>query len=595
MVEFTLAFKPTTKGFGAHDPSAAIFEDGELVYAIEEERLSRTKHAIDEFPHLAIRSCLDYCEIELSEVSEILLPYEPDLYRNLLKNRLRQIPATYLGASNSFSRVRSLYLVERTIETYVSARFDKLVPIVEQELRDQFGTPVPELETLEHHRCHAASAYYPAPFENGVIFTIDGRGEHDSTVVWNATNGDLERLRTYEFPNSLGHFYGAITEYLGYHSFNGEGKVMGLAPYGEENQAIRDTLLSVINMGVDYDVTELTQDGITAGVSRLEEMFDRPPKESGGEFTEWEKDLAFVAQDILEEIALDLIEHYCTEKDVKNVGLAGGVALNCKMNKRLMESTCVDNLFVQPVAHDGGLALGAGLLRSKCLTPMKTVYWGPEYATEEIRHELSNSKLESYRPDDLERTVAERIADGNLVGWFQGRMELGPRALGNRSILADPRTESSRDRVNEFVKHREEWRPFAPSIKEEAVDEYLENGCRAPFMIKTFDVKPEKVADMRAVVHPADDTTRPQTVTEEQNPHYYRLLDSFEDITGVPLVLNTSFNDHGEPIVNTPRQAIKDFFGMGLDTLVLNDVVVEKGGHAVATPASKQVEAPGEI
>ncbi len=350
-------------------------------------------------------------------------------------------------------------------------------------------------------------------------------------------------------------------------------------PYGEDNPGIERRLRRSIDTGVDYDVTPITgRWGTEHGVKALEDLFDRPRSTTTEEFDQFEKDLAHTAQKLLEESVTAIVDEYVDRIGTGNVGLAGGVALNCKLNKCVRESPAVDDVFVQPVAHDAGLALGGGWIdyRPDEVDPLTNVYWGPEYETDDVRELLETNKVDYAEPANLERRVAELLADGALVGWFQGRLELGPRALGNRSILADPRTETSRDRVNRFVKHREEWRPFAPSMVESAADEYLENAIASPYMIDTFDVAPEKRDELGAVLHPADDTTRPQTVREEQNPRYYRLLREFETVTGVPVLLNTSFNDHAEPIVTTPTGALKDFFGMGLDVLVLEDVVVTK-------------------
>jgi carbamoyltransferase len=375
----------------------------------------------------------------------------------------------------------------------------------------------------------------------------------------------------------LGIFYGIITEYLGYIHKNGEGKVMGLAPYGSRNREIESVLRDFVTTGDEYDTKPLTRGDVEAGVKRLEAAFGRERETDPGTFSQWQKDLAFTAQSLLEEIAVDIVEHYTERLNTTAVGLTGGVALNCKMNKRIMESDAVDDLVVQPIAHDGGLALGGGILGSSSpALNMTNVYHGSSYSMNEIKEMLETNKIEYEVVDDIERVVAEEIADGNLVGWFQDRLEMGPRALGNRSILADPRTDESRDRVNEFVKHREGWRPFAPSMLEHTVEDYLVDGQAAPYMIRTFDVKPEKRDDISAVLHPADDTTRPQTVREDQNPRYYRLLCEFEELTGVPVVLNTSFNDHGEPIVNKPVEAVKDFYGMGLDVLAIEDIIIYK-------------------
>lgn len=573
MASYVLSFKPAIPGFGNHDPSAAIFEDGDLVFGVEEERFTRQKHATDTFPRNAIRACLDHCDIELSDVSKVVLPYQPKLGSKLFSAQARSA----LGGNDPVP-IR-LQEFERSIENFVARRFfpGTVVGRVEDRLAD-IGTPVPPIETREHHRCHAASAFYPTDQTESVVVTIDGRGDHDATAVWHGTQDGLERVRTWRLPNSLGHFYASVTEYLGYRAFNGEGKVMGLAPYGSHNEDIDRALRDHITTGVDYDVTAFTEYGIDEGVEKLEAVFDRPRRRERGEFTDWEQDLAFTVQALLEEIVVDIVEAYVEEIGSSSVSLAGGVALNCKMNKRVQESPLVDDLFIQPVAHDAGLALGGGWLEVEPSTvePMETVYWGPSFDRDAIESTLETAKLDFTRPDDLERTVAERLADGALVGWFQGNLEMGPRALGHRSILADPRTAESRDRVNRYVKHREEWRPFAPSMLESAVDDYLVDGTPSPYMIKTFDVLEDRQDDIPAVLHPADGSTRPHTVTESQDERYHRLISEFEDITGVPVVLNTSFNDHGEPIVTKPSEAIKDFFGMGLDVLVLGDVIVEK-------------------
>lgn len=353
---------------------------------------------------------------------------------------------------------------------------------------------------------------------------------------------------------------------------------MGLAPYGAENRSIEDPLRDLLEIGVDYDVTPLTKNGYNGTSWKLEELFGREASTQTESFTQWEKDLAFTTQKLTEEIVVSIVESYTAKLNHDNVALAGGVALNCKMNKRIMELPDVD-LFVQPVAHDGGLVIGGGYIDSdpSDVEPMSHVYWGPEYDDESVRAQLEANKIPYSEPENFYEVVAEKLADGEIVGWFQGSLEMGPRALGNRSILADPRTETSRDNVNKYVKHREEWRPFAPSMLESAVETYLENAEQSPFMIKTFDTVPEKRDKIAAALHPGDNTTRPHTVSQEVNPRYYRLISEFESITGVPVVLNTSFNDGGEAIVTRPVEALRDFYGMGLDTLAIGSFLIEKG------------------
>ncbi|WP_276256365.1 carbamoyltransferase family protein [Halomontanus rarus] len=569
-MNYVLSFKPAIGLYGHHDPSAALFADGELRFAIEEERLTRDKHAVDTFPERSIRACLEYEGIELSDLEKIVLPYDPKLRAKIADHYLKNT-VQLDGTLRKVSHLQNV-VTDQFVARYLPTRR------VESRLR-QIGTPVAPIECRSHHACHAVSAFHPSTFEEALVLTVDAKGEYDSTVVWHATADGLTRLRTYEHPNSWGLFYAVITNYLGYRMFNGEGKVMGLAPYGEDDGEIERRLRDRIETGVDYDVTAITgRWGTEHGVKTLEDLFDRPRSTTTDEFDQFETNLAHTAQKLLEESVTDIVEEYIDHVGTDNVGLAGGVILNCKLNKAVAEHPAVEDVFIQPVAHDAGLALGGGWIdhRPDEVDPLTNVYWGPEYDTDEIRRVLETNKIDYAEPDDLERRVAELLADGALVGWFQGRLELGPRALGNRSILADPRTEESRDRVNRFVKHREEWRPFAPSMTDAAADEYLENATDSPYMITTFDVSPERREELRAVVHPADDTTRPQTVREEQNPRYHRLLREFEDATGVPVLLNTSFNDHGEPIVTTPTEALKDFFGMGLDVLVLEDVVVRK-------------------
>lgn len=570
MSHYVLSFKPTLDLFGTHDPSAALFKDEKLLYAIEEERLSRDKHAVETFPQQAIQSCLNYAEIELSDVSKVVVPYDPSLRTKQIGYELKR----RLTSSKPFlSKIRWL---ERFVETELQARIAPRFNI-EEEL-SQLGSTVPEIEFRSHHACHAASAFHPSGFDEALVFTIDGKGEYDSTVIWHGDSNGLRRLETFEFPNSLGHFFGIVTEYLGYHAFNGEGKVMGLAPYGSVKPEIEDALREIADFGADYDVTKLTKQGIDEGISKLADTLGRPPNEEAGEFDEWQQDLAFTVQSLLEETVTSLVAEYVQKTGISNVAMAGGVALNCKMNKRVLEMDEVNNVFIQPVAHDGGLAIGGGFIDSlpEEVPRMTNVYWGPEYTDKQIIDVLDSRKIEYTVHDGIETEIARRLSDGELVGWFQGRLEMGPRALGNRSILADPRTSESRDRVNEYVKHRESWRPFAPSILEEAGNEYLVKAEESPYMIKTFDVKPNKQDEIEAILHPADGTTRPQTVNKEQNPKYHRLISEFADITGVPVVLNTSFNDHGEPIVQSPIDALKGFYGMGLDTLVMGNVLVEK-------------------
>lgn len=569
MTKRILSFKIGVSRFWDHDNSVVILEDGKPLFGIESERVLRNKHGNNGFPSSTIEVALDECDLSLGDVDTVALPYDTDLEDRRLESHLDSILKADLSPE------RRSELIRRNVAHYEDFK-TALIPETKSKL-GSIGDVPDEIVTYSHHRCHASSAFYPAPFDEGLVVTLDGRGEHDSTVVWHGNGRSLERVRTYEFPNSLGMFYGLITEYLGYNRLNGEGKIMGLSPYGNPNPDIESVLETALESGVEYDVSEVTgTTSIESGIRAIERLFGRERKTDEEPFTQWEKDLAYATQKFVEETVTEIVSHYCREFDVSSVGLAGGVALNCKMNKAVMGLPEVTETFVQPVANDAGLSVGAAMLSSEQRPRMDSVFLGTEYGSEDIETYLDTVKIAYEKPAEMERYVAESIADGALVGWFQGRMEMGPRALGHRSILADPRRADSRDRINKHVKNREEWRPFAPSMLEEHAEDYLIDHAPAPFMIKTFDVPEDKQAEIPAVLHPADGTTRPQLVSKRQNPTYYRLIKHFSDITGTPVLLNTSFNDNGEPIVESPKNAIDDFFSMGLDLLVLEDVVLSK-------------------
>lgn len=571
MSKYTLALKTGVASYYGHDDSIVILRDGDVLFGCETERISREKHGENKFPKKTVEIGLSYCNLELADIDKIATTYNPWLEPRRFTNKLRHLPSEKGGIKH---RAKHVYMATNHLR-YFSY---KLKDRIESDFR-KVGPDVPPIEMHTHHECHAASAFYPSGFDEAIVLTADGVGEYESTAVWLADEDGFQKLDSHKIPNSLGLFYAIFTYYLGFIPNNGEGKVMGLAPYGEQNPAISEVLRDMIEIGVDYDVTELTR-GISpeTGVKRLEEIFGHERNGDATDFDQFEKDLAYSAQRILEDIVTEIVDHYCRVHDVGNVCLAGGVALNCKMNKRISEMDIVDDLFVQPVADDAGAALGAGMLEysSYEIARMDHVYFGPSFPTDGVERQLKEYKVPFLKPDDLEEKVARMLAQGQIVGWYQGAMEMGPRALGNRSILADPRDETSRDRVNKYVKNRESWRPFAPSIIEEKADEYLKNYTESPFMINTFDVKENKKEEMEAVIHPADETTRPQTVTKEQNPRYHRLLSEFENVTGVPILLNTSFNRSGEPIVCTPEEAFLDFYQMGMDALVINDVLLEK-------------------
>jgi len=565
-----------------HDTSAAISKNGKIIAAVEEERFARIKHATGIFPIQSISYCLKEAGVDFPDLESIVIPMDPVLKR---KDAL---------SIKNFNRFLYRYKISKKYKeesSLVGSTFsylddeNKLKMRILTFLKSSFGDyNYPEMMFLSHHLCHAASCYYPSGFDDASIITIDGIGDMDSTVIWSWDENSLKREVSWKVSNSLGYFYGAFTVFLGYKFCNGESKVMGLAPYGEKNQEIFNVFESIIKTDESgYDVSEISipmTSGFVVGIKRIEELFGIKRRLPNDPFKKEHKDIAFALQNYLEKIGENLTKQAINKTGSRNVCLTGGVALNCKMNKKINELSEVKNLFIQPVANDAGLVVGGVLEAShrSGFNPrfaMRHNYWGPSYDNEVIKKELDERKIVYSKINNL-KIVAKAIADGKFVGWFQGKMEMGPRALGNRSILCDPRKNDLKDKLNEFVKHREKWRPYAPSILEEYVDEYIINFNSAPFMIKTFDVKEKYQKQIDGVLHPIDKTTRPHVVSKEINPRYWELIDEFRKITNVPLVLNTSFNDHGEPIVCSPQEAIKDFYGTGLDILVLHDYIIKK-------------------
>ena len=565
-----------------HDTSAAISKNGKIIAAVEEERFVRIKHATGVFPLRSISYCLKEAGVTFSDLDSVVIPIDPDLKRRDAFNIRNLNRLMYrLKIASKFKEESSLV---NPVFHYLDDK-KKLKMRILTFLKNTFGDQkYPEMMFLGHHLCHAASCFYPSGFDDAAMITIDGIGDMDSTVIWSWDDNNIKREASWKVNNSLGYFYGAFTVFLGYRFCNGESKVMGLAPYGEKNQDIFNVFEEIIKTDIDgYDVSEISipmTSGFVVGIKRIEELFGIKRRLPNEPFKKEHKDLAFTLQFYLEKIGVNLTRQAINITGSKKVCLTGGVALNCKMNKKIMEIPEVEDIFIQPVANDAGLVVGGVLEASHMFGydprfVMRHNYWGPSYSNETIKNVLEErktiySKLENLKP------IAQAIADGKFVGWFQGKMEMGPRALGNRSILCDPRRNNLKDKLNDFVKHREKWRPYAPSILEEYADDYIMNFNTAPFMIKTFDVKEKYHQQIEGVLHPTDKTTRPHVVCKEINPKYWDLINEFRKITGIPLILNTSFNDHGEPIVCSPQDTIKDFYGTGLDILVLEDFVVKK-------------------
>ena len=565
------------------NPSACLLVDGKLVAMAEEERFLRFKGGWGRFPVKATQFCLKWAGIDLSDVDYIAFGWDGTKYP------WRMLP--FLGKAwvryTRFGTIR----VDSDRDIYANLALCSAAHLRHQitdTLRAAgYMGKVPPIEFIPHHVAHAASTFYCSGFDKSAILIIDGSGEMDCTSSFTGEGLQITPHPSahYTIPNSLGWFYAGMTEYLGFKPYNDEGKVMGLAPYGHHNDQIARKLARVISSrdgDCRVDPTYLTLGMHTYGKyfsDRMVELCGRPrARESALE--QIHKDTAWEVQDALERSATAMVERLMEKTGAENLCLAGGVCMNCKMNGVLRTNSRVKNIFVQPVSSDGGTSLGAALVLSARLGEdprfrMEHAYWGPGYSDSDIRKELDEYKAPYTRVENVEAVAAKLIADGNFVGWFQGRMEMGARALWNRSILADARNPEVKDRINREVKHREAFRPFAPSLLDEAKDRILESSSESPFMILAYHVSENTKKLIPAVVH-IDGTVRPHTVKKDANPRYWKLIKEFEALTGVPVILNTSFNVRGEPIICAPGDAIRGFYGTGLDALVIGDYLLTK-------------------
>jgi len=547
-----------------HDSSACIVRDGELLFAVAEERISRLKHDAG-FPKNAIRACLDFVKVGPEELDEVCFGWQTagPVFRHDLKcYATGKMPLTYLTGLNSTLHFLSMWHQESGAKKFAQ----------------QFGPTNAKMRFVDHHLAHAISAYAYSGIDDAAVVVMDGRGAWEATTVWHGHDGRLDPVLMIPFPDSVGYFYSAFTEFLGFQPNSDEWKVMGLAPYGKPGV---DLSPFIDLKAAPYRVLtkQLNANGTTASADMAALL--GPARVAETDIDERHKNIAYAVQDACEIAMMNVVRKAIEKTGSRNVCLAGGVALNSKANGKIAASGLVDRFFVQPAASDDGVALGAALapyldgngkLPNK---PMRHGYWGPSFGDEAIESALSTYKLRYTRLPDPASTAAELLSNGKILGWFQGRMEFGPRALGSRSILADPRDPEMNAKVNNAVKFREWWRPFAPSFKKEAAGEFLESATDSPFMILTAQVRPEKRSVIPSVTH-VDGSARPQTVEKEVNPLYWRLIDEFGKRTGVPVIMNTSFNLRGEAIVHTPTDAIRTFFSSGMDALVIGSFLVEK-------------------
>lgn len=572
-----------------HDSSAVLFQDGRMVFAAEEERFSRVKQD-QRFPHLAIRAALDYAGAQLQDIDAVAFG-------------LNRAGSTHLHVMRSMLTGRLPFKTRLFLNQVAEGAADVYREGGARPLRRHFGEPRSRsVFFVDHHLAHAWSTYAYAGFEESLVLVIDNRGATQATTLYHARDDSLKPILTINWPNSLGVFYAALTEWLGFEPYSDEWKVMGLAAYGEPDRDLSE-LIKITPPG--YRINAHVLCGNWWGdISQLERILG-PRRLPEGPITDDHRNVAASVQKAAEDALFALVRHGVHVTGCRQLCLAGGVALNSKANGRLLASGLVDDLFIQPAAADDGSAVGAAVVAHRLLGKpvsrhrLTNVYLGPEFSDHDLAAAVKTYKLRAHRVANVEAEVARVLSSGAIVGWFQGRMEFGPRALGNRSILADPTRAEMKDRVNDSVKFRESWRPFAPSCAAESAQDYFEGAVDAAFMTTTFNVRPHQRARIPAVTH-ADNTARVQTVTRESNPRYWRLIKEFEKLTGVPVVMNTSFNLRGEPIVCTPKDAIRTFYTSGLDFLVLGDLIIPKDESwapsneaAIATPVlARPVGAP---
>jgi carbamoyltransferase len=575
------------------DASAALFQNGQLVAAVEQERFNRIKHCAG-FPDLAIASCLR--NMDPASVAHVAISRDP--WANLLHKALfvARSPARWGMVA---TRLRNSLRISRAGCDLAS-----------------FGLPASaKLHHVEHHRAHLASAFFASPFEEAAVVSIDGSGDF-TCAMWAVGRGNrLKVLGSVLYPHSLGFFYTCFTQYLGFHKYGDEYKMMGLSAYGEprykrEVAGMIATHDGRCRLNLDY-LVHVTKDGEMTwdeGEPRMGMMFSEklvelfgPPRSPRGELEPRHADLAASVQAVLEENYFGLLNHVARVTGQKKVCLAGGVALNCVANGMILEKTPFTDVYIQPASNDCGTAIGAALYvqhqilgRPRSFV-MRHVYYGPEYSEVEIRAELdaAGAVYQRLETSELLDETARDIAGGKIVGWYQGRMEFGPRALGNRSILADPRRKDMKDILNRRIKYREPFRPFCPSILAERTGEYFEIDYPSPFMVMAYKIRPEQRERIPAVTH-GDGTGRLQTVERDVNPLYWSLIKRFEEMTGVPVLLNTSFNEN-EPIVNTPREALECFLRTQMDVLVMGPFHLRKAENSGLAERRKAFAEAGSV
>jgi carbamoyltransferase len=549
-----------------HDAAAALIKDGVVIAAAQEERFTRKKHDQD-FPINAIRYCLNEAGITADDLGYVGFYDKPFIkFERILYQYLATFPRSY----RSFLKAIPVWLRQKLW--------------IPQEIKKEIGYKG-EILMIEHHMSHAASAFLVSPFEESAIITVDGVGEWATSTVGKGEGRDITLFKQIKFPHSLGLLYSAFTYYLGFKVNSAEYKVMGLAPYGKP--VYYDKVLETIKIEEDgsfkMNMKYFAYDyGLTMTNGHFDKLFGRPVREGESKLEQFHMDVAASVQKVTEDVVLRMAHHAYEQTGSKNLCMAGGVALNCVANGKVLKQTPFENIFIQPAAGDAGGALGVAtyiyhtILGNDRKWVWNDAYFGPEFPREEIRKYLEKGDVvyKEFSDGELYDKTAQAIEEQKVIGWYQGRMEFGPRALGNRSILADARNPENKDVVNMKIKFRESFRPFAPTVLEERVSDYFELDCPSPYMLLVAQVREDK-REIPSVTH-VDGSARIQTVNRKENARYYDLIKRFEERSGCPVIINTSFNVRGEPIVCTPHDAFLCFMRTNMDVLVMENFYMEK-------------------
>ncbi|MDO8525977.1 MAG: carbamoyltransferase C-terminal domain-containing protein [Candidatus Omnitrophota bacterium] len=564
-------------GFGGpgflHDPAAAIVVDGKVVAAVEEERLIGEKHAVGKPCVRSIEFCIKQAGISAKDIDAVAFPWSTIAFN---KKKWRYAARTLFSEPS-----RAYKTIVRAGSLCAGAKksvFDMLA---------HFGIDLPseKIFFVEHHIAHAASAHLLSGYERSAIMSIDGSGEFTSTLFAEGSNSNIRKIKEIDLPDSLGRFYSTMTAYLGFNPNDGEYKLMGMAPYGDSSKVDLSDIIScdgkTFKTNPEYVWPIRSRRYVKDAMipKKLVERFGPPRK--GDLLEEPYIHIAAATQKIFEDIVMRLMDEHLGGilRRTGSLTFAGGCALNVSLNRKLIENPLVRRLFVQPASHDAGTPLGAAVSVAAMLgdkiEPMRSVYLGPDYSNERIEAALKRPGIHYKLSASIEKEAAQLLAEGMVVGWFQGRMEFGPRALGNRSILGNPTIPGTSDRINGMVKFREKWRPFCPSILREHAKEIIGRDIDAPFMTLSFSVTKEWKSRIQEVVH-VDGTMRPETVTQGDNPRFYKLIKLFFGYTGVPVLINTSLNRRGEPMVCSPEDAVEMYLGSGLDYLAIGDYLVSR-------------------